>query len=191
MVRKKDDSLRFCVDYRKLYAVTVKNRYPLPKMDDILNRLSRNSWFIILDLKNGYWQSGIRLENRERTAFSIGSGLWQFTVMPFGLCNALTTFERLMEKVLRGILNKICLVYLDDIIFSKTFEGMLENLREVFLCFKSANLKVNLKKCSFLARKFVTLVISFPGRGWPRIPKRFRPSRTGQLPEARSRCVVF
>jgi len=133
IVRKKDGSLRFCVDYRKLNAVTEKDCYPLPRMDDILDQLAGNSWFITLDLKCGYWQIGIRPEDRERTAFSIGSDLWQFKVMPFGLCNAPATFERLMKKVLHGVLHKICLVYLDDVIvYSKTFTGMLENLLEVF-----------------------------------------------------------
>ena len=154
MVRKKDGSLRFCVDYRKLNAITVKDSYPLPKMDVILDYLSGNSWFTTLDLKSGYWQMGIRSEDREKTAFSIGNGLWQFRVMPFGLCNAPATFERLMEKVLGEIINKICLVYLDDvIIFSKTFEGMLDNLREVLLRLRSANLKLNPKKCSLFSRK--------------------------------------
>jgi len=103
-------------------------------MDDILDQLAGNSWFIILDLKSGHWQIEIRPEDREKTAFSIGRGLWQFKVVPFGLCNAPATFERLMEKVLHGILHKICLVYLNDVIvYNKTFTGMLENLREVFL----------------------------------------------------------
>jgi len=154
MVRKKDGSLRFCVDYRKLNVVTEKDCYPLPRMDDILDQLARNSWFTTLDLKSGYWQIGIRPKDREKTAFSIGSGLWQFKVMPFGLCNAPATFERLMEKVLHGVLHKICLVYLDDVIvYSKTFTEMLENLREVFIRLRRANLKINPKKCSLFSRK--------------------------------------
>jgi hypothetical protein len=154
LVKKKDGSLRFCVDFRKLNAITKKDSYPMPRIDDLFDNLSGNSWFSTLDLKSGYWQVKLRSQDREKTAFSIGNGLWQFTVMPFGLCNAPATFERLMEKVLHQIINKICLVYLDDvIIFGKTFEDSLANLREVFLRLREANLKLNPKKCSFFGRK--------------------------------------
>ena len=166
MVRKKDGSLRFCVDYRKLNDVTVKDSYPVPRIDDILDQLSGNCWFSTLDLKSGYWQLKIRTEDREKTAFSIGRGLWQFTVMPFGLCNAPATFERLMEKVLHGLLSTKCLVYLDDvIIFGKSFDEMLENLNLVFLRLKEANLKINPKKCVFFRKnvKYLGHVISEEG----------------------------
>jgi len=154
LVKKKDGSLRFCVDYRKLNAVTVKDSYPLPRIGDILDQLSGNSWFSTLDLKSGYWHVKVNSEDKEKTAFSIGNGLWQFRVMPFGLCNAPATFERLMEKVLRDILSKICLVYLDDVIvFSKTFKEMMANLREVFLRLRTAGLKINPQKCSLFSKE--------------------------------------
>lgn len=81
IVRKKNGTLRFCVDYRKLNNITVKDSYPLPRIDDILDQLSGNAWFSTLDLKSGYWQLKIRPEDKEKTAFSIGKGLWQFTVI--------------------------------------------------------------------------------------------------------------
>ena len=93
LVRKKDGSTRFCVDYRKFNSVTRKNSYPLPRIDDTLRALSGATWFSSLDLKSGYWQVGMHPEDREKTAFTTGKGLWQFTVMPFGLCNAPATFE--------------------------------------------------------------------------------------------------
>jgi hypothetical protein len=103
LVRKKNGELRFCVDYRKLNDVTRKNSFPLPRIDDTLDTLSGAKWFSTLDLKSGYWKIDVHIDDKEKTAFSSGQGLWQFTVMPFGLCNAPATFERLMETVLRDL----------------------------------------------------------------------------------------
>ena len=166
LVRKKNGALRFCVDFRKLNAVTIKDSFPLPRIDDIFDQLSGNVWFTTLDLKSGYWQVKIRPEDREKTAFSVGKGLWQFTVMPFGLCNAPATFQRLMEKILKDMLTKICLVYLDDvIIFGKSFEEMLENLSKVFRRIREANLRINPEKCVFFRKnvKYLGHIISAEG----------------------------
>ena len=102
MVRKKDGSLRCCVDYRRLNAVTVKDSYPMPRMDDTLDALSGSNWFSTLDLKSGYHQVPLAAEDKPKTAFSAGNGLWHWRVMPFGLSNAAATFERLMDSVLAG-----------------------------------------------------------------------------------------
>lgn len=165
LVKKKDRTLRFFVDYWKLNAVTIKDSYPLSRIDNLLDQLSSNKWFLTLDIKSGYWQSKIHPEDRAKTAFSVGSGLWQFTVMPFGLCNAPATFERLIEQFLQQHLFKICLVYLDDVIvFGESFEKIMANL-EVFLKLRTANLKLNLKKCNFFGRqvRYLCHVISAQG----------------------------
>jgi len=103
------------VDYCRLNSVTVKDSYPLPRIDDSINALSGSSWFSTLDLASGYWQVEVDEKDRPKRAFTAGSGLYQFAVMPFGLCNAPATFERLMERVLSGLPWEVCLLYLDDI----------------------------------------------------------------------------
>jgi hypothetical protein len=146
LVRKKNGDLRFCVDYRKLNDVTKKDCFPLPRINDTLDTLAGAKWFSTLDLKSGYWQVALHPDDKEKTAFSTGQGLWQFTVMLFGVCNAPATFERLMESVLRGLIYDGCLVYLDDIIIiGRTFQEHLDNLRKVFQRLRGAHL--NPEKC--------------------------------------------
>ncbi|KAG1946508.1 interleukin-1 receptor accessory protein-like 1-A [Pimephales promelas] len=115
MVRKKTGAWRPCVDFRRLNAVTRKDSYPLLRIDDALDYVAGSCWFSSLDLRSGYWQVELAAEARPKTAFTIGQGLWQFKVMPFGLCNAPATFERLMEQVLKDIPRTRCVVYLDDL----------------------------------------------------------------------------
>ncbi|KAK4309250.1 hypothetical protein Pmani_007956 [Petrolisthes manimaculis] len=150
LVEKKDGTKRFCVDYRALNGVTVKDSYPLPRIDDTLDALTGAEWFSTLDLKSGYHQVEMEEEDKRKTAFTFGQGLWHFNVMPFGLCNAPGCFERLMEKVLEGMQWKKALVYLDDVIvFGRTFEEELGRLEEVLQRLRDANLKLSPKKCLF------------------------------------------
>ena len=111
LVTKKEGGTRFCVDYCRLNLVTVKDAYPLPRIDDTLDMLVGKRWFSTLDLASGYWQVSLSPEARCKTAFATHSGLFQFKVMPFGLCNAPATFERLMDRVLQGLQWSRCLVY--------------------------------------------------------------------------------
>ena len=148
LVKKKDNSIRFCVDYRELNKVTVKDAYPLPRVDDTLDALAGSRWFSSLDLTSGYWQVEMSPQDKEKTAFTTGNGLYEFNVMPFGLCNAPSTFERLMELVLAGLHWETCLVYLDDIlIYAQTFEDHVSRLGEIFTRLAKAKLKLKPKKC--------------------------------------------
>jgi len=150
IVRKKDGSLRFFVDYRKLNAVTKKDAYPLPSIDDTLDTLSGSQWFSTLDLLSGYWQVEVAEGDQEKTAFTTQSGLFEFKVMPFGLCNATATFQRLMDLVFAGVQWSHCLVYLDDIIVvGRSFDNHLQNLSIVLQRLRKANLHLKPAKCSF------------------------------------------
>ena len=182
LVKTKDGSTRFCVDYRRLNDLTQKDSYPLPRIDDTIDSLAGAQWFSTLDLKSGYWQVQLSNDARSKIAFTTGTGLWQFRVMPFGLCNAPATFERLMEQVLAGLPTTVALLHLDDILVpDRTFEQQIDKLQMVFQRLKEANLKLNPKKCNLFQRevKYLGHVVSAKGvspdpekveaiQAWPR-----------------------
>jgi len=154
LVRKKDSSLRFCVDYRRLNDVTKKGCFFLPRIDDTLDTLAGARRLSTFDLESGYWQVALHPEDKGKTVFSTGQGLWQFTVMPFRLFNAPATFERLMDYVLRSLIYDACQVYLDDVIvIGRTFQEQLLNLRKVFQRLREAHLKVNPAKCQLFRKE--------------------------------------
>ncbi|UYV71169.1 EPM2AIP1 [Cordylochernes scorpioides] len=133
LVKKRDGKYRFCVDYRKLNEVTVKDVYPIPRIDDVMDSLQGSKYFSAIDLKSGYWQVEIEERDKEKTAFTTAHGLYEFNVMPFGLCNAPATFERNMENMLGNLRWQICLCYLDDvIIYSPDFPTHLKRLEPVY-----------------------------------------------------------
>lgn len=158
LVKKKDGSIRFCVDYRRLNKITRKDVYPLPRIDDALDCLQGAEFFSSIDLRSGYWQVPMAPEDQPKTAFVTPDGLYEFRVMPFGLCNAPATFERMMDNLLRGLKWKTCLCYLDDVvIFSPDFPTHLCRLEEVLQCLTAAGLQLNLKKCHFGASQLTIL----------------------------------
>jgi len=151
VVKKKDGSYRFCIDFRKVNEVTEKDAYPLPHVTATLDKLRGARYLSTLDLKNGYWQVPLHPESRPITAFTVpGKGLFQFRVMPFGLHSAPATFQRLLDEILGPELEPNVLVYLDDIIIvSQTFEDHLRHLAEVFRRLREAKLRLNPEKCFF------------------------------------------
>jgi hypothetical protein len=153
---RKDGTTRFCVDYRRLNAVTINDACPLPRIDDSFDHLSDSCWFSTLDLCSGYWQVECEGSDRHKTAFATRSGLNEFRVMPFGLKGAPATFERLMETVLAGLQWDICLIYLDDVIvLGRSLEDMVTNLIKVYDRLLAAELKIKAKKCRLFCKKIV------------------------------------
>ena len=151
LVTKKDGSTRFCVDYRRLNSLTVKDAYPLPRIDDSLCLLGNQQWFSTMDLASGYWQVAMSPEAKRKAAFVTNEGLFQFRVMPFGLCNVPATFERLMDRVLCGMRWSRCLVYLDDVIsFGKSVPEALMRLEEVLARLSDFGLQLKAKKCTLM-----------------------------------------
>ncbi|MGL5708461.1 MAG: reverse transcriptase domain-containing protein [Aeromonas sp.] len=154
LVKKKDGTERFCVDYRQLNKATIKDQFPMPRIDDTLDSLGNSNYFSCIDLKSGYWQIPMAIDDREKTAFITNSGLYEWKVMPFGLCNAPATFQRFMNSILAKEDKKHCLVYLDDIIiFSETKQQHMEHLIAVLRQLRKANLKINYKKSVFFTKE--------------------------------------
>ena len=148
---RKEQINKFCIDYRKLNAITKADAYPLTRIDDLLESFGQAKWFTTLDLASGYWQVAMDEADIEKTAFVTPFGLYEFLVMPFGLSYAPGTFQRLMNRVLQEFLNDFVAVYLDDvIIYTKgTFEQHMDHIAQVFQALRNSNLKIKLKKCYF------------------------------------------
>jgi len=166
VVRKKDGTYRCCIDFRDVNELTKKDRYPLPRTDQCLEAMSGCSWFTTCDLKASYHQLMVDPRDREKTAFISKYGMYQYRRMPFGLCNAGASFQRLMDVVLTGLNLEVCLAYIDDVlIFSKTLEEHLDRLELVLQRLQAAGLKLKASKCSIMQTQvsFLGHVLSSEG----------------------------
>ena len=149
-VKKKDGSLRLCVDYRGLNKLTIKNKFPLPRVDDIFDHLHGSKIFSKIDLKSGYHQIQIKESNIEKTGFRSRLGYYEYVVMPFGLTNAPATFMTLMNSFFRGHLDKFVIVFMDDIlIYSKNVEEHKQHFKQIFEILRTNQLYAKLSKCAF------------------------------------------
>lgn len=166
LAKKKDGTLRCCIDFRQLNDLTRKDAYPLPSTAQSLDALGGSKWFTTVDLRSGYHQLAMHPPDADKTAFITRRGVFKFRTMPFGLCNAVATFQRLMDLCLSGLNLDICLVYLDDVVvFSATPEQHLERLELVLQRLCAANLKLKPSKCSLMQTKITFLghIISAEG----------------------------
>lgn len=159
IVPKKEDNSgikkwRIVIDYRNLNDNTIADKYPIPNIESILDKLGRAQYFSTIDLAKGFHQIAVKPEHRHKTAFSTPFGHYEFCRMPFGLKNAPATFQKLMNSVLKDYINKKCVVYMDDIlVFSTSLQEHIESLDKIFFTLERANLKIQVDKCKFLAKE--------------------------------------
>ncbi|KAJ8381162.1 hypothetical protein SKAU_G00019400 [Synaphobranchus kaupii] len=168
LVRKADGNLRLCVDYRRLNAKTKRDAFPLPRIDESFDALREAKFFSTIDLASGYHQVAMHEKDRPKTAFTTPFGLYEYSRMPFGVCNGPATFQRLMQTTMNDLIFQIILVYLDDIlVFSQTFEDHLDRLEAVLKRLAETGLKVKLQKCDFLQEtvRFLGHQVSADGVG--------------------------
>ena len=169
MVKKKSGELRFCCDFRPLNEVTIKDAYPLPRIDESLARLGNAKIYTSIDLAWAFWQIPLRKADRHKTAFACELGLFEWRRMPFGLCNASATFQRAIARALQKIVNRkgsMVMAYIDDIVIAtETVEDHMARLREVFECLREAGFKMRVAKCDFMKSeiKYLGRVVSAEG----------------------------
>ena len=174
-VPKKDGRWRMCVDYRALNRQTIRDRYPLPRIDDLLDRLGKAKHFTTLDLATGYHQIAVKNEDIPKTAFRTQRGQFEFVVMPFGVTNAPATFQRMMNSIFKEELDDFVLVYLDDIlIFSETLQEHIKHIKTALEKLRTAKLYARLHKCAFFQKKVEYLGFDVSSQGIQPSPEKVR-----------------
>jgi hypothetical protein len=191
-IRKKDGSWRLCIDYRQLNKATIKNQYPLPRIDDLFDQMKGATVFSKIDLRSGYHQLRIKEDDVPKTAFKTRFGHYEFTVLPFGLTNTPGVFMSLMNGVFREYLDKFVQVFIDDIlIYSRTTEEHDEHLRLVLQCLREHKLYGKLSKCSFYQSRIHYLGHVISGEGITWIQPRLRLLWNGLHRRMSQKCVVL
>ncbi|KAJ9551511.1 hypothetical protein OSB04_015556 [Centaurea solstitialis] len=191
-VKKKDGSLRMCIDYRELNKVTIKNKYPLPRIDDLFDQFQGATYFSKIDLRSGYHQLKVRKEDISKTAFRTRYGHYEFLVMPFGLTNAPAAFMDLMNRVCQPYLDKFVIVFIDDILInSKTEEEYGNHLRLILDLLKHKKLYAKFSKCEFWLRKVQFLGHVVGGEGIQVDPAKVEAIKSWEPPKSPSEVRSF
>lgn len=197
IVPKKIDSSgkrkwRLVIDYRKLNEKTIEDKYPLPRIDEILDNLGKCMYFSTLDLAQGFHQIEMDTESIEKTAFTVNNGHWEYVRMPFGLKNAPSTFQRVMDNILRQYLHKFCFVYMDDVvIFSKSLQEHTVHLKLIFKKLREYNLKVQLDKSEFLCKEVAFLGHVITPEGIKPNPSKIKAVQNYPIPKTTKEIKAF
>ena len=195
MVKKKSGELRFCCDFRPLKEVTIKDAYPLPRIDESLSRLGKAKIYTRIDLAWAFWQIPVQKVDRQKTAFACELGLFEWRRMPFGMCNASATFQRAIARALQRIVNRegsMVMAYIDDIVIpTETIEDHMDRLREVFQCLREAGFKMRVSKCDLMKSEIKYLGRVVSADGIKPDPKAVTKLRDWDIPRTKTELISF